>query len=267
MDLETFVETDANDIQWTRAVPKGHAAAAAFKATQEAGKHAQGLSTAYAEGTGEALKYDPKLPAALRNFAEGGRSLHMPYRRHQLTLLLKDCFLNPEHRTMVIACVSPTATDIEHSWRTLQQVSQMRGAEADVMRETKVECMRTVAEAANLLPFRRWSGARVREWLASLDDPALAMVAGTLPSNVDGKTLLSWPCSRLQHQACGGEAALAQALYGAIRAESAKMDGVANDRRHRLRGLAGRADTYKPKSMQPKVHEDENRLDNSGVLP
>ena len=124
VDLETFVEVDANDIEWTRAVPKGSAASAAFKATQEAGKLAQGLSTCYAEGTGEALQYDPKLPAALRNFAQGGRSLHMPYRRHQLTVLLRDCFLNPEHRTMVVACVSPTATDVEHSWRTLQQVGQ-----------------------------------------------------------------------------------------------------------------------------------------------
>lgn len=83
---------------------------------------------------------------ALAKEASCARSLHMPYRRHQLTLLLKDCFVNPAHRTAVLACCSPSATDMEHTIRTLNQVCQMRGAEEEVSRQARVECTRTAAE-------------------------------------------------------------------------------------------------------------------------
>ena len=274
VDLETFVEVDADDVEWTRAVPKGSAAAAAFKAAQEKGKAAQGLKTMLAKreeggeaagsgggaapaggGGDEGLKFDPKLPAALRNFAhEGGRKLHMPYRRHQLTLLMKDCFVNPDHRTVVVACVSPTATDVEHSWRTLHQVCQMRGAEADVCRETRVVCARTTTEAADVLPFRKWPPARVREWLSAMDDAELVGAAGTLPAAVDGKELLRWPPSRLAHQCFDGDHAAAERMYKAVRDESARVDEAAAGKRGRVRGLAGRVDRYKtPAAAEAEV--------------
>jgi hypothetical protein len=43
------------------------------------------------------------------------KALRMPFRNHTLTLYLKDAFTNPQHQTRVLACVSPTPTDVEHT--------------------------------------------------------------------------------------------------------------------------------------------------------
>lgn len=246
VDLETVVEVDSNDIEWTRAVPKGARATAAFEQAQAAGIASHGLmrgeAKAEAGREGASLRYDPKLPAALKNFGVGGRALHMPYRRHQLTSLLKDCFVNQAHRTVVVACCSPAAGDVEHTWRTLQQVCQMRGSELDVCRETRVECTRTADEAADLLPFKRWPAERMRSWLTGLDDTELAGAAGLLPDRVDGRELLRWPVGRIAHTCFAGNSELAERLYAAVRHESNRADQIVASRRGRVRGLAGRVD-------------------------
>lgn len=48
---------------------------------------------------------------------DGGhvKALRMPFRNHALTLYLKDAFTNPHHQTRVLACVSPTPADVEHT--------------------------------------------------------------------------------------------------------------------------------------------------------
>ena len=109
IELETFVEVDQDDVEWTRAVPKGYKAALA-----EAKRAAEEAKAAGADGesTYNGLAFDPAKPAALMNFAmakeaSNAKSLHMPYRRHQLTLLLKDCFTNPQHRWASRAALSP----------------------------------------------------------------------------------------------------------------------------------------------------------------
>jgi hypothetical protein len=208
-----------------------------------------------------------RVPAALRNFSAGGKALHMPYRRHQLTLLLKDCFTNPCHRTLVVACCSPSATDVEHSVRTLQQVAQMRGAEDDVCRETRIECARTVGEVEDVMPFRRWPAERVRAWLSSLEHEDLALVAGVLPSSVDGKELLKWSVARLTHACCAGDAAKAAALYEEIRAESARVDAHAADKRVRARGVAGRIDRYQKPKEGPADPSADVPADASSDVP
>ena len=53
------------------------------------------------------------------------------FRAHRLTTMLKDCFVNPDHATTVVATVSPTPTDVEHSRRTLEHVCAMRGAASE----------------------------------------------------------------------------------------------------------------------------------------
>ena len=52
-----------------------------------------------------------------------GRSVHVPFRRSKLTLLLKDVFEFSCARlcaTVVVAAVSPLARDVGHSLNTLQ---------------------------------------------------------------------------------------------------------------------------------------------------
>lgn len=141
-----------------------------------------------------------------------------------------------------MACCSPTATDVEHTVRTLNQVCQMRGAEDEVSRQARVECGRTEAEAASNLPFRKWPAERVRAWMSTLDGD-LACASILLPEAVDGRELLQrWPLQRLAHTCLEGDAGRAKRLFAAIRAESAKVDAQLAERRTRVRGLAGRAD-------------------------
>lgn len=244
VELETFVEQDQDEVVWTRAVPKGYSAA--LKAAQAAAAHAKALG-ADGESTYNGLAFNPAKPAALMNFALAkeascARSLHMPYRRHQLTLLLKDCFVNPAHRTAVLACCSPSATDVEHTIRTLNQVCQMRGAEEEVSRQARVECTRTAAETEVYLPFVKWKPDKVREWLGALEDE-LACAVVLLPDACDGRELLQrWPASRLAHTCLGGDMTKATRLYEAIRRESARVDEQIAAKRGRVRGLAGRGD-------------------------
>ena len=50
----------------------------------------------------------------------------MPIREQKLTRLLKDCFVDAEASTVVIACVSPTSGDVEHTMESL------RGGQGDM---------------------------------------------------------------------------------------------------------------------------------------
>lgn len=268
VDLETLVEVDQDDVEWTRAVPKGYKAAVAR--AQAAALRAQ-EEGADGESVYNGLAFDPAKPAALMNFAMGkeasnARSLHMPYRRHQLTLLLKDCFVNPEHRTAVLACCSPSATDVEHTVRTLNQVCQMRGADHQVSRQVRVECTRTDAETAANQAFRKWSAQRVQEWFATLEDD-LACAAVLLPSTCDGRELLQrWPVARLAHTCLDGSTERAIRLYDAIRLESTRVDGVLAEKRERVRGLAGRAhDKYGP-SAKSKEQASANDAESKPEL-
>lgn len=56
--------------------------------------------------------------------------LHVPFRRSRLTHLLRSSFTDPSHQTTVVATLSPSPTDVEHSLNTLQHVGMMRSARA-----------------------------------------------------------------------------------------------------------------------------------------
>lgn len=55
-----------------------------------------------------------------------GKEQHIPFRASRLTHLLQSCFVDKDHRTVVVATLSPAPTDIEHSLNTLQHVGMMR---------------------------------------------------------------------------------------------------------------------------------------------
>eukprot|EP00803_Ostreobium_quekettii_P007561 evm.model.scf_1127.3 EVM.evm.TU.scf_1127.3 scf_1127:25910-30730(-) len=59
------------------------------------------------------------------------RHLHIPYRRSQLTLLLRDAFELAVRRPIkvaVVACVSPLATDVKQTINTLRYAAELRSA-------------------------------------------------------------------------------------------------------------------------------------------
>ena len=56
--------------------------------------------------------------------------LHVPFRSSRLTHLLRSSFTDESHMTTVVATLSPSPTDVEHSLNTLQHVGMMRSARA-----------------------------------------------------------------------------------------------------------------------------------------
>jgi len=58
--------------------------------------------------------------------SEGKRQVHVPFRSARLTQLLRSCFTDESHQTVVIATLSPSPTDVEHTLNSLQHVGMMR---------------------------------------------------------------------------------------------------------------------------------------------
>eukprot|EP00435_Cladocopium_sp_Y103_P011653 s1560_g3.t1 len=66
----------------------------------------------------------------MKQLGEKTEELHVPFRRSRLTHLLRSSFTDPSHQTTVVATLSPSPTDVEHSLNTLQHVGMMRSARA-----------------------------------------------------------------------------------------------------------------------------------------
>ena len=62
-----------------------------------------------------------------QNSARKSREYQHVYRSSKLTMALKNSFCREDARTVVIATVSPSSKDTEHSLSTLRQVSIMIG--------------------------------------------------------------------------------------------------------------------------------------------
>ena len=127
-----------------------------------------------------------------------------PYRASSLTRVLRQCFeAHGVHRTVVVACVSPAAADVEHSLNTLRHVVLMspllemmsgRHACVDVPMMGKLQDAMSGSSsdtAWQVTPVDQWTSEHVRSWIAHVDDGRFANLA--LPRNVDGKMLLSIP--------------------------------------------------------------------------
>lgn len=80
----------------------------------------------------------------------GKNSVRIPYRETLLTRVLKDCFTVPssggvgtarEHRTTIVATVSPTSTDLVHSVNTLDHVVKMAPQLQALLQSVTVEVL------------------------------------------------------------------------------------------------------------------------------
>ena len=204
--------------------------------------------------------------------------------RHRLTTLLKDCFVNPDHATTVVATVSPTPTDVEHSRRTLEHVCAMRGAASETTRVLRVGCERTEREVEATLPVAKWSAARAGVARAAARRargragrrrgcrrgrrrrgrrrgrgrrrPRGVPAAG----GVDGKTLVRLTVPRLAAM-CGGDRALAQRVCTISCAT--RSSGVTTPRaaraRARARSRTARTPTRRARSA-PRPFSSDSEL-------
>ena len=76
------------------------------------------------------------LKDCIRARASGSSATHI-YRKSKLTMALKQSFVLSQARTVIIATVSPSSKDTEHSLNTLRHACLMDGQEKDAAGETR----------------------------------------------------------------------------------------------------------------------------------
>ena len=68
---------------------------------------------------------------------DGAEAARMPYRQHALTKLLKDSFIGDGARTLLLATLSPSSADTEHTLSTLQHVAAIANAGSEAEAEAE----------------------------------------------------------------------------------------------------------------------------------
>jgi len=134
-----------------------------------------------------------KQPAA--SVATAG-PVHIPFRAHILTRVLKDCFVAPasESRTTVVATVSPSPVDLVHSLNTLEHAVLMCPKLQPYKTSITVD-IPVVGMLRSQEPMEKWSAAQVQSWLATADNGRFSMLQ--VPRELDGRGLCSLNSSSL----------------------------------------------------------------------
>ncbi|CAJ1345398.1 unnamed protein product, partial [Effrenium voratum] len=115
--------------------------------------------------------------------ASGG--VRVPYRASSLTQVLRSCF-TPDHRTVILATVSPTATDLLHSINSLLQVTQMSKDLSALRAECCVDLPMTSFAAAT--PIWEWGSEEVDRWIRTVHNGLFKYLV--LPPKITGAALL-----------------------------------------------------------------------------
>lgn len=145
-----------------------------------------------------------------------GERAMMPFRRSRLTRVLRDCFVDPAHRTTVIATVSPTATDTIHTVNTLRHATMLAKPLDDLASEFTHDIPLHLEGFGGYkdVPVIEWQPEHVQAWLREAENGRFAHVV--VPPALTGKQLLQ--CS---------PQALSDLFEGALRTARADNEGEA----------------------------------------
>eukprot|EP00792_Barthelona_sp_PAP020_P003892 TRINITY_DN1738_c0_g2_i1.p1 TRINITY_DN1738_c0_g2~~TRINITY_DN1738_c0_g2_i1.p1 ORF type:complete len:684 (-),score=122.72 TRINITY_DN1738_c0_g2_i1:76-2094(-) len=69
------------------------------------------------------------LKECIRTRAQNSSSVRVPYRQSKLTMLLKHCFVTPNHKTIFLGMISPIASDTNHTNGTLEFIKRLKVTE------------------------------------------------------------------------------------------------------------------------------------------
>lgn len=122
----------------------------------------------------------------------GGLTVHIPYRRSKLTMLLKECFTAPEARTIFIAHVAPLAACTQYTKSTLDYCTQLLAVAERRSKELLQQVDVAERKAGRTDPCK-WSRSRVRKWLETVDNGRFAFAVEHIP--LDGMSMRHTPTS------------------------------------------------------------------------
>jgi kinesin family protein 2/24 len=116
-----------------------------------------------------------------------------PYRNSPLTRVLQESLANSGHaaKLAVIATVSPSGTDIEHSLSTLQVAYMLSGRSNELVHVATTDASQMVAPPQRILHPTKFSHEEIVDWIYSLGNN-FSYAADSLPQSVDGKGLSRW---------------------------------------------------------------------------
>lgn len=184
-----------------------------------------------------ALKRCIQVFVANANAVSGATAQPIPFRQSVLTRLLKGCLWQQGARAAIIATVSPTPTDTEHTLRTLEYAAMMQ---SDASTRTSVKTDVVEAVKKEVLTMKDWNHETVRAWFSALkpktSKQTLQPYVKNLTSGIDGKQLLRLSLARFV-QLCDGNTAEGEYAYNAVRRKVKAGDTAEIKRRelHRQR--------------------------------
>ncbi|CAE7354894.1 KIN13B, partial [Symbiodinium natans] len=114
------------------------------------------------------------------------RAARPAYRASRLTQVLRSCFTDPQHRTIILSTVSPTATDLLHSTNSLLQVTQMSTVLSTLRAECSIDL--PLIDFTVSKPIWDWSMEDVDRWIRTVDDGRFKYLV--LPPQITGAELL-----------------------------------------------------------------------------
>jgi len=118
-----------------------------------------------------------------------GEKVRQPFRASRLTQVLKECFVEDTHRTVVIATVSPTATDVIHTVNTLRHVTLLAKPLEEVASEVTVDLpLHLLGTELLKVPVQDWTPDQVILWLSEAESGSFSHLV--VPPGMDGKKLL-----------------------------------------------------------------------------
>jgi hypothetical protein len=169
---------------------------------------AAGASPAAVDAVAEVAEDSSVSDAATAVASAGAASVRIPFRSSTLTKVLKECFTSgPEHRTTIMATISPTPTDLQHSLNTLNHVVLMCPELQQLTHRVTVEVPlnlhlqmqnrfnSTLAHSTDVgsgLSTKHpadWTPEEVIAWLATAERGRFKHVV--LPPNIDGRGVLA----------------------------------------------------------------------------
>lgn len=129
------------------------------------------------------------LKECVRKASEGSDYVHIPYRMHPLTMVLKECFESINDHTLLIATVAPDPKDTEHSMNTLHSASKMGNSDKYTVTEKREVNAKNDENDVLVAPIR-FTTEELRNWMSTCSKGRFKKYVTNLPATMDGKMFI-----------------------------------------------------------------------------
>lgn len=173
-----------------------------------------------------------QLTRNIRGKVKGDHGTFIPFHASSLTHLLRECFSSSNHKTILIATVSPTATDVEHTRETLEHATYLMDLRRSEQQSFEVDVLDVQTSIRkDDIPMIEWSNKHTCEWIRKVV-PKEYLSKLILDRNLDGKVIKRMGRSQVTFRVCGGDRDLGRLLFKRIRTELKKLNEI--DRKNRM---------------------------------